>query len=463
MPRWGPPHRHGQRPGHQPGRPFGQGSGCGRSHLHTHRHHYRRRWGLRRRLNFTFAFVALAAVGLTTWLTLGAVFRAQSDLFDVGGSAHSDGTRRGDADDGPPFGPWGAERDAFRGVARTSLLAGLLSFVLATVVSGAVTRRLTRPLLALEAGARRLEAGERDVKLPLPAGRDELRSLTAAFNSLVEGLERQEGWRRGMVADIAHDLRTPLAVMRSELEAMQDGLRALDDAGLARLHNEVMTLSHLVDDLRTLSVAEGGGLEIRPLTVEVEPFLTRLVESFRDRAAEAGVTLTVGEVPSGLEARFDPDRIGRVLSNLIDNALRHGSRGSFAKTEPAEPAAASGHRQPTERAEPTEPSGPMAAAARTAEVTVSASAAGETLLLQVSDNGPGLPAGAEKRIFERFYRADLARGREGEVGSGLGLSIARALTEAHGGTLEAANRPAGGAVFTVSLSRAVSGRPQSDR
>ncbi|MEJ2665760.1 MAG: HAMP domain-containing protein [Deinococcales bacterium] len=154
----------------------------------------RRRWGLRRRLAFAFAFVALAAVILTTVLTLGAAMRARHEL--AAGAAV----------------PGGVFHEAF--------LAALLAFLLASAAASAVTRFLTRPLMALTAGARRLAAGERGVRLRLPSSDDELRVLTEAFNQLTEGLEREEAWRRDLVADVAHDLRTPIAVLRSELEAM---------------------------------------------------------------------------------------------------------------------------------------------------------------------------------------------------------------------------------------------------
>jgi two-component system sensor histidine kinase BaeS len=369
------------------------------------------RWGLRRRLTLTYAFVALAAVALTSWLTLGAVFRAQTELFGVEGLG------------GPPWerslgpegerGPSSAQaREAFRAVARTGLLSALLSFLLATWVAGAMTRRLTRPLTALERGARRLAAGERGMRLPEPRSQDELRSLTEAFNSLVSGLERQESWRRGVVADIAHDLRTPLSVLRGEIEAMQDGLRPLDEAGLARLHQEVMRLSRLVDDLRTLSVAEAGGLGLRREKVLLSDLLEDIVGGFASRAEATGVQLSLGPVPDDLVVDADPAALARVLSNLLDNALRYAAPG------------------------------PVEVSVRPGEDEVS---------VAVRDHGPGLPAGEADRLFERFYRGDPARGREGEGGSGLGLSIAKALVEAHGGRLEAADNAGGGAVFTVVL------------
>ncbi len=411
-----PPRR---RPRGQPGPPWVGGWPGGAGHRWRGPPQRRPHWGLRRRLTITYAFVALAAVALTSWLTLGAVLRAQGELFGFAG------TRGGPpwehlAAPGEASGPASAgdddrlreAREAFRGVARTGLLAALLSFLLATSVAGAVTRRLTRPLLALEGGARRLAAGERGMRLALPPSRDELRSLTEAFNSLVSGLERQESWRRGVVADIAHDLRTPLSVLRSEIEAMQDGVRPLDGAGLARLHQEVMRLTRLVEDLRTLSVAEAGGLGLEREAVDVGSFLDRVVAGFASRAGSVGVDLSLEPVPSGLTVNADPAALSRVLDNLLDNALRYAAPGS---------------------------------------VEVGAREDAGEVLITVRDHGPGLPEGEADRLFERFYRGDPSRARQSEGGSGLGLSIAKALVEAHGGRLEASGHPEGGAVFTVVL------------
>lgn len=368
----------------------------------------RKRWGLRRRLTFAFAFVAFAAVSLTAFLTIGAVFEAQQELF-------AGPFQLGNAYGWEDFAP---ARAAFRQITRTAFFAGLLSFFLASATAAMLTRALTRPLLALTDGARRLGAGERGLRLRVPRSRDELRALTEAFNGLVAGLEQQEAWRRDLVADIAHDLRTPLAVMRSELEALQDGVVPVDDAALGRLHAEVLTLAKLVGNLRELSLAEGGGLPLELETLRLAPFLERLCRTFQARAAEAGVTLTLTDVSPTLTATFDADQLGRVLSNLLDNALHYAAPGSVEL-----------------------------GAARTPN---GVSQGG--VEVWVRDHGPGLLSDPE-RLFERFYRGDSSRTRDAgsEKGSGLGLSIARAIVQAHGGTLAAANAPGGGAVFTVTL------------
>jgi len=373
--------------------------------------HKRRHWGLRRRFNFAFAFVALAAVALTTWMTLGAVFNAQQDLFQQGYEPSFGDGRFGrehfDWND-PQF---AAGREAFRQVTRTSFFAGLLSFLLASIAAGIFTRFLTRPLKALTDGAKRLESGERGIRLQVPSSKDELRVLTEAFNGLVEGLERQESWRRNMVADIAHDLRTPLSVMRSEIEGMQDGVVTLDDSGLERLHGEVLLLSRLVDDLRTLSLVESGGLTLRKQEVNVSDLLQRVVDAFGIQATQVASTLEIAELPENLKVRVDPEQITRVLSNLVDNALRYASPG---------------------------------------KVEVGAKTLEDSVVLWVRDDGPGLEEGRLEQVFERFYRGDSSRTSRKE-GSGLGLAIAKAITEAHGGRLEALNAPTDGAKFSVYL------------
>ncbi len=384
---WGPPKRWGPYP-------------------HGHMYYRRRRWGLRRRLTFAFVFVALAAVTLTTWFTLGAVFDAQRDLFQTDGTvgtSHQPGEEPGFA----------AAREAFGRVTRTAFWAGVVSFFLASGAAVGVTRVLTRPLIALTDGARRLEAGERGIRLEPPTARDELRGLTEAFNNLVAGLERQEAWRRALVADIAHDLRTPLSVMRSEIEAMQDGLVVADEAALDRLHGEVMRLSRLVDDLRTLSLAEGGGLPLERSEVPLLTLLERLQESYAARAHEAGVAIDLSGVDPTLAAFVDPDQLQRLLGNLLDNALRYAAPGA---------------------------------------VEIAGGAHDGNVQLAVRDRGPGLSEEDLERAFERFYRGDPSRTRRpGQGASGLGLAIARAIAEAHGGSLDVENHPQGGALFTLEL------------
>lgn len=398
------------------------------------RHRRRRRASLRRRLTIAFAVVALGAVALTTWTTIGAVAAVQRDLAP---SAQPGGPVDGQAPTGARDGSLEpVALEAFGQIRRTAFRAGALSFVMAVLAAGAFTNFLTRPLHALTRGARRLEAGERGIRLSVPAGRDELGSLTEAFNALVEGLERQEAWRRNMTADIAHDLRTPLAVLRSEIEGMQDGVVPADEAGLQRLHREVMLLARLIDDLRTLSVGDVGALSLELADVEIEPLLRRSVEAFRSRAAEVGAELRLAPVEPGLRAELDADRISQVVGNLLDNALRHAGGVTI---ELGAEAIAMPPEDVTEDPRDDPPRSPGS----------------DALRVWVRDRGPGVPREALDQVFERFYRADSARTRAdgdgSETGSGLGLAIARTIIEAHGGRIDARNHHDGGAVFEFYL------------
>ncbi|WP_345457431.1 sensor histidine kinase [Deinococcus aluminii] len=370
----------------------GRGAGVGR----------RPRSGLRARLTRMFALVALLAVMLTTVLTLGTTFRVLAQV----GTAITGTT-------------WDAATwqqvvgGAGRSIVRSAVQAALLSALLATVIAGLVTRQLTRPLARLAEGVGRLQAGDRSVQLPVPPRRDELRDLTLTFNDLTASLARQEAWRRGLVADIAHDLRTPLAVMRSEIEAMQDGVQPVNAAALARLHGEVLLLARLVTDLRTLSLAESGALSLDLRTLDAGEALRSLAEAYAARAAEVGVTLGV-HAPAPLPLQADPDRLRQALQNLLDNALRYAAPGP---------------------------------------VDLGAWADDRGTHLRVRDHGPGFQPDDLARAFERFYRADASRTRDpqGRASSGLGLAIARALVEAQGGQLTARNHAGGGAEFTLTF------------
>jgi two-component system, OmpR family, sensor histidine kinase BaeS len=370
-----------------------------------------RHWGLRRRLTMFFAIVALVAVSLTTWLTLQASVRFFLDQGPevFGRSSFGSNAEAIQGFDDPRL---SAARKAFGRVTSTALLAAFLSFLFASAAAAIIARLLTKPLNALEDAANRIAAGERGVRVKPPNSNDELRTVSEAFNGLISSLERQESWRRNMVADIAHDLRTPLAVMRSELEAMQDGIRSPDEAGLDRLHSEVLLLSRLVDDLRTLSLAESGGMKLERSDIALQLFLGAVLESFGPRALAAGIELQLEVIPPDLKAKIDQTQITRVLNNLLENALKH-----------------SGSKQ----------------------ITVAANLEPEFVIISVRDYGQGLSNENLERAFERFYRGDASRTRGTDGSSGLGLSIARAIVEAHHGKLEAGNHPDGGAVFRILL------------
>jgi len=389
--------------------------------------------------------VAIFAVFLTSFGTLQAVRQTQAQLqrcLALEPSARpaycnvqsdpfeesSPNNPSGERSSGLSFRVWGGS------VGRSSLFAALISGALASLVAALMTHRITAPLSRLADAAQRLSSGERGIQLALPRTKDEIRDLTLSFNNLVSGLETQEAWRRTLVADVAHDLRTPLAVMRAELEALQDGVTAPDTAGLERLHarllGEVLHLARLVSDLNTLSQAEGGALSLDLRPLELKGFLSTLHAAYLPRAERAGMDFALEVARTELWVRADPDRLNQVLYNLLDNAVQYAASG----------------------ANPT--------------LELGCGLEDDHALVWVRDSGPGLRPEVLEQIFERFYRGDASRGRAHPQGvdlagqsskkanSGLGLAIARALIRAQGGELWAENGAQDGAVFKVRLARA---------
>ena len=299
---------------------------------------------------------------------------------------------------------------------RTALLllgTVIFSSLLATGLGAALSRQLLSPLSALQRGVRALTLGH--ASQPLPAGPpDELGELLVAFNTMTAELERRRVASRQFSADIAHDLTTPLSVMRATLEAMLEGTLPPTPARLARLHAQTGHLLHLTGDLRLLSLADAGDLTLDRREVDVAELLAEVAAAFEDRARQAGVTLGV-EVKPGPLASLDPVRLTQVLHNLVQNALNHTPAGGMVTL--------------AAQAVPT-----PAAAAR--------------WRLTVSDTGRGIPPEQLERVFDRLHQVEEART---SPGSGLGLSIARTLVEAHGGTLVLESQVDMGTVATVLL------------
>jgi signal transduction histidine kinase len=285
----------------------------------------------------------------------------------------------------------------------------VVAVVVAAVVATFIAyRRLARPVSDLLDGAERLGGGDYDARVH-PAGPRAVRTLGRAFNDMAGRLEASEDARRRFVADITHELRTPLAVIRGEVEAQLDGIHARDDAQLTALLDHTHTLERLIDDLHTLALGDAGQLTLHREAISVGAVVDDAITAIAATAARRSVTLTaIGSTEPDLELDADPVRLGQVVTNLLTNAVRH-----------------------------TPPEG---------TVTVTVAAAADTITLVVADSGAGIEGDVE-RIFDRFARS------ADSGGSGLGLTIARQLVERHGGTLTAANAPAGGARFTVRLPR----------
>jgi signal transduction histidine kinase len=307
------------------------------------------------------------------------------------------------------------ERFLVNRLSQAALTAGLIAGVASLLVALFLAYRLTKPVHALTQAAGRLAKGDLSQRVVVQ-GKDELGVLGATFNQMANSLQKAAESRRAMTADIAHELRTPLAVQRANLEALQDGIYPLTPENLESILEQNQILTRLVDDLRTLALADAGELRLDRTSTDFPKLVRRSLDRFNSQAAVHQVTLRC-DLPEACPALLlDPLRIEQVLGNLISNALRH-----------------------------TPPGGTVHVLVR-----YPAGQAGGMVQLEVHDSGEGIPKDAIGHLFERFYRADPSRNRSAG-GTGLGLAIARQLAEAHGGRLEAANHPQGGAVFTLSL------------
>ncbi len=294
-------------------------------------------------------------------------------------------------------------------VNRAVWLAALVATVLAFGLSLLIVRTISQPLGRVASAAASVAHGDLTARAPV-AGPAEVRSVAEAFNFMADSLDRQETLRRSMLADIAHELRTPLAVMQAQIEALTDGIFPTTPEHLEPLSGQARQLTRLVDDLRMLALADAGRLDLERSAVALPALIANLLAVFARESAAGGVAIT-SEIPEELPPLdADPVRLRQVLSNLLSNALRHTPPGGTIQVE--------AHHE--------------ASVAR----------------IILSDTGEGIRPEDMPHVFERFYRADRSRSRS-TGGSGLGLAIARRLTEAHGGAIEAASSPGAGTTVTL--------------
>jgi two-component system OmpR family sensor kinase/two-component system sensor histidine kinase BaeS len=284
----------------------------------------------------------------------------------------------------------GSAIGAAHGVAPT-ILIGLLALLILAMIGRAI-RRAAAPVGDLIEASGRVEAGDFSTRVP-ESGPREVRTLTRAFNAMSARLEETEQQRRSALADVSHELRTPLTVIQGNLEALLDGVYPADAEHLQPILEETRVLERLIDDLRTLTLAEAGSLVLHREPTDLVALLNEVAAAYRSQAERAGIALTVDVADDVPTLEIDPARIREVVSNLLTNALRHTPRDG--------------------------------------KVELSARLAGEQVEVTVHDTGSGIPPDQIEKIFDRFYRSP------DSPGSGLGLPIARSLVEAHGGTVTA--------------------------
>jgi two-component system OmpR family sensor kinase/two-component system sensor histidine kinase BaeS len=295
-------------------------------------------------------------------------------------------------------------------------LASAAAGVVALLAGVALFRQIVAPVRQVTAAAQAMTAGKLDQRVAVRS-RDEIGQLAGAFNQMADALVQQQQLRRNLIADVAHELRTPLSVIQGNLEAMLDGVLPLGVDEIASLHEETMLLTRLVNDLRLLSLAEAGQLTLARQTVAIDELLYRAVAPLQPQADMSEITLAVQAAPALGPVAVDADRVVQVLSNLLQNALRYtGAHGTICVS---------------------------AAAA--------ANAAGEPeVLITVADSGSGIDASDLPHVFDRFYRGDKSRSRT-SGGTGIGLALAKQLVEAHGGRIWVESTLGRGSTFRFTL------------
>ncbi len=356
--------------------------------------------GMRGRLLLAQTLVLLAG-GATTWVVASVVgpplFR---EHLHQAGVEHNSNEQ------------FHAEQAYQHATALSIAVAITVAASTAFVVTAYLSRRLQHSIAELSQAAAAIAEGHYDIRVAPPQLGDEFENLAGSFNQMAQRLQSVESTRRRMFGDLAHEIRTPVAVLEAYLEAVEDGVKTLDPQTIAMLREQTGRLVRFSADAGALAQAEESHTAIARGPVDTAELLTALKAAFADRYAAKAVALHTEAGDTAL-IWADRQRLTQVLGNLLDNALRHTPAG--------------GH------------------------VTLTTTRRGPEVAFTVTDDGDGIPAGHLPHVFERFYRADSARDR-GHGGSGIGLAIAKALTEAHGGRISAASRgPGQGTTFTVAV------------
>ncbi|QGU05963.1 sensor histidine kinase [Corynebacterium comes] len=288
------------------------------------------------------------------------------------------------------------------------------ALICALIASLWLSRRLRTPLQSLTRAATSVAAGNYRVRVPAGDAGPEVTTLAQAFNTMADRLEHTEDLRRQMLSDLAHEMRTPVSVLSVYLDGLEDGVVDWDLATHTVMAEQLTRLTRLVEDIDDVSRAQENQMDLDVTEEDLSQLLHATAAAAQESYVDKGVGLQVEAATGTARVVVDPQRFGQVMGNLLTNALRH-----------------------------TPPGG---------QVTIGAARRGaDSVLIKVTDTGDGMTADQLGHIFERFYRGDTARGRD-NGGSGIGLTISRALVEAHGGTLTATSSgPGAGSIFTIAL------------
>jgi len=298
-----------------------------------------------------------------------------------------------------------------RSLGETMIPVGIAACVVAIFLGLLLTWQLTDPVRKLTAAAQGIAGGDLSQRVDIKS-KDEIGALGRTFNEMAENLSHAEELRRNMTADIAHELRSPLSVIRGNLEAILDGVFQPTKENVASIHKQAILLSRLVDDLQELALADAGQLRIECEPTDLASLIRRTIGGISAGAEQDSISIAEDVAEDLLIVNVDPQRLSQVLGNLLDNAVRHSPQGGT--------------------------------------ITVRAANAGAGVQVDVTDQGPGLRPEELSLVFERFYRGDKARARA-TGGSGLGLTIVKQLVEAHGGKVWAQSGENEGATFSFTL------------
>ena len=293
----------------------------------------------------------------------------------------------------------------------TLLYGALIGAVIALLLGIFLSRTLTRPIRELTQATHAVSEGDLSQQVTVHSN-DELGELAQAFNKMSTELSRSVNTRKQMTADIAHELRTPLSLILGHAEAVHDSVLPPTHENFEIIREEATRLEHLVNDLRTLSLADAGELAINPQLIEPERLVNEVAALYQYQAQKKNISLEVDVAAPLSTIEVDPGRITQVLTNILDNATRHTPEGG--------------------------------------RIILSTKQRGDQVEIAVQDSGPGVQAETIDRIFERFYRTDSARQRE-DGGSGLGLAIAKSIVQAHGGQLSAESEAGAGLKIKILL------------
>ncbi|MBI4302938.1 MAG: HAMP domain-containing protein [Chloroflexi bacterium] len=362
------------------------------------------------RLTAAFLLAAMLGVALVTILSYRSTasdFQAFLSHLDsmsgMMGGGFGDGMMGGMAAQ--------AALEFMNNLGRTLWIAGILGVLLAIVLGALFTRQNVAPLGEVTAAARHVAKGDFQQRVNIH-GSSELAELGESFNIMAETLSRDRQLRQNLVADVAHELRTPLSILRANVEAMQDGVLETSPENLASLHQETLLLSRLIDDLRTLSLADSGQLKFHTEPTDLRELSSRIIDSLQTQFASRKLHLSLEILDSLPPVMADPDRMEQVLRNLLSNAFHYTPEGG--------------------------------------SVTVRLFTDGDGVTVSVIDTGVGISAEDLPRVFDRLYRVDRSRTRS-TGGSGLGLAIVKQLVEAQDGRVWATSTIGQGSTFSFHL------------